>query len=90
MSGRTGIETKVEPNFETKVPEDRQWQLTITRVSNGYLIEAPGEEPYVIQENENDELKEHEELLWHIMEYFNFGGTKHDPIRLRVKREKQR
>ena len=79
------------------VPDDERpilWQLQIVRANNGYVLRGifgdnpiPGE--YVIQEDERDELKAHEELLWEVMEYFNFGGSKHDKERLRVTREKQ-
>jgi len=89
MSGNSQMKVEVERDFEAKVSENEEWQLLITRVENGYYIKAPNEQPYVIQENENDVLKDHEELLWYIMEYFNFGGTKHDPERLRVVREKK-
>jgi len=88
MNNNSRIKLEAEQDFEAKVPENEQWQLLITRVENGYYIKAPNEQPYVIQENEKDELKDHEELLWYIMEYFNFGGSKHDLERLRIIREK--
>jgi hypothetical protein len=78
--------------FEAELPshlKDDEWQLKITRAQNGYSLEFPNDSPYVIQENENDNLKEHEELLWYVMEYFNFEGSKHDLERLRIVREKQ-
>lgn len=75
---------------ETKSNEKEKWQLVITSVNNGYIIE-PCEEPIsVIQENEKDELKAHEELLYTVMEYFNFQGSKHDAERLKIVREKQK
>jgi len=70
------------------------WKMTITRVSNGYKITYPPNHKgtliteIVIQETE-DELKIHEELLWMIMEYFDFSGSKHDIERIRIIREKQ-
>ena len=75
---------------KVKEKEDEKYQLTITRVQNGYIIEVPNQPPYVIQESENDELKEHEQLLYRVMEYFDFQGSKHDLERLRVVREKYR
>lgn len=72
------------------------WSIKITRVDNGYILEweedssEPGETIYhkhVIQEDESDELFHHEGLLWQIMEYFSFGGSKHDPERIRIVRE---
>ena len=69
------------------------WQLKITHVDNGYLLEGRNDIgmpiQWVIEDNEADELASHESLLWHIMDYFSFGGCKHDPIRLRVTRETQ-
>jgi len=66
------------------------WTCTIERVDNGYKIKYEGENGpswHVIQEDEVDGLKDHEELLFWLMDYFNFGGSKHDPERLRIKRE---
>ena len=69
------------------------WQLTITRVDNGYLLEGPSESDMpmkvVIEDSREDELKSHEFLLWDVMEYFNFGGSKHDAQRIKIIREKQ-
>lgn len=63
------------------------WSLQIIKVSNGYMLyEDDGES--VIQDSDTDELKSGEELLWAVMEYFDFGGSKHDAERLRVVREK--
>lgn len=65
-------------------------ELTIKRIENGYLLEWFEEDVrklQVIQEDETDSLSEHEQLLWSIMEHFNFIGSKHDPERIRVLRE---
>lgn len=86
------MDKEMARDFEVELPshlKDDGWQLKITRTDNGYIIEVPNELPHVIQENQNDELKEHEELLWCVMEYFNFQGSKHDSERLRIVREKQ-
>lgn len=70
------------------------WQITIKRVNNGYILTIPPEDnehieqETVLEEDKNDELKAHENLLWEIMEHFNFGGTKHDKERIRIIREK--
>lgn len=70
-----------------------EWKLTIIRGSNGYIIEGTNGEDssykLVIQEDDKDELKAHEELLWEIMEYFAFLGSKHDSERLRIVRERK-
>jgi len=68
--------------------------LIIERVENGYIVKFPKEEDglqskILIQDNPQDELRSHEVLLWEIMNYFNFGGTKHDKERIRIMREKQ-
>ena len=73
---------------------DRYWGLLILRVDNGYiLVGRPGESesnhPTVIEEDPQDELKDGESLLFEVMNYFNFGGTKHDKERLKIVREKQ-
>ena len=63
------------------------YSLMIVRVDDGYTIQ--GEEfDRVAEDSETDELRSHEKLLWDVMEYFNFGGTKHDKERLRIVREK--
>lgn len=64
------------------------WSVTITRIGNGYTLRGTDIND-VIEDNENDELKSHEELLWAIMKHFNFGGSKHSPERIRIIREKQ-
>ncbi len=73
------------------------WYLKITRVDNGYLLESFGNAPEgedfivksVIEEDDQDELACHEKLLWEVMEYFGFRGSKHDEERLKVIREKR-
>ena len=69
--------------------------LIIERVNNGYIIKYPKEEEdvlqskIVIEDNDKDELESHEDLLWEVMKYFNFGGSKHDKERIRITREKR-
>ncbi len=73
--------------FEINEPEP--WSLTISRIKNGYRLD--GDNLHInIEDDELDDLKSHEALLGWVMEYFNFGGSKHDPVRLMVKREKQK
>lgn len=72
------------------------WKLYITRTDNGYLIESidtdnegnPVSKKHVIQDCEQNELKSHRELLWEVMEFFNFMGSKHDEERIRIVIEK--
>jgi hypothetical protein len=72
-------------------------KVTIERGDNGYLMGfeeewedgTPRKIFEVIQDDEVDELKSGEELLWWIMDYFGFGGSKHDAERLRIVRVKR-
>jgi hypothetical protein len=64
------------------------WDLHIVRAQNGYILTDQDGQDFVIEEDEQDELKAHEHLLWMVIEHFSFGGSKHDPERLRVVREK--
>jgi len=64
-----------------------KWQLTIEKVGNGYILHGPDDLPIVCEEDEGDELKHHESMLWAVIEYFGFTGSKHDKERLRVTRE---
>lgn len=77
------------------------YQLRITRGDNGYRLdwedEAINDDPLgegemirheeYIQDDEGDELRSIEELLWWITDHFGRGGSKHDPERLRIVRE---
>jgi len=73
-----------------------QWWCFIARVGNGYFLkyneehEAGIKESRVIEDDDQDELKSHEELLYEVMEHFNFWGSKHDPERLFIIRKKQK
>jgi hypothetical protein len=75
--------------------------LKIREVENGYVLKWEDEDEdddgnitwqehrHVIQEDDDggDELVHHEQLLWFVMEFFGFGGSKHDPERLRIIRD---
>ncbi len=65
-----------------------KWTLLIDRIENGYILTDQDGRLWVIEEEEDDYLKVHETLLWYIVNHFNFGGTKHDPERIRIVREK--
>ena len=73
------------------------WQLDITRGDNGYKLgwwdetddgERIWHEEY-IEDDEADELKSGENLLWRIGDYFAILGSKHDAERLRIVRVKR-
>ena len=69
------------------------WKLEINREDNGYTLNGKFRDSDIVStmviEETNDELEVHEKLLWNIMEYFAFSGSKHDDERIRVVREKQ-
>jgi hypothetical protein len=71
-----------------------EWALIVCRVSNGYVLKGRSEMGIsmqtVIEDDDADELKSHEQLLWEIMEYFSFTGSKHDAERIRITREKRK
>lgn len=79
----TGVGEDVE---ESGLPN---WSLHISRVENGYVL-ATNDTWEVIEDDDKDELKSGEELLWYVMEYFSFYGSKHDPERLKVIRQKNK
>jgi len=72
------------------------YSVRIIRGGNGYRLNwtedtEDGEikqEEY-IQDDEADELRSTEALLWWILEWAGKMGSKHDPERLRVVREKR-
>lgn len=66
-----------------------EWSLKIIRAENGYVLEDSEGTRIVIEEDDNDELYEHVQLLFEVQEYFNFQGSKHDKERIRVIREPQ-
>jgi hypothetical protein len=78
------------------LPLEEDWSLRIERASDGYILKgiaADGSDSTikkVIEDDEEDELRSHEKLLWAVMEYFNFQGTKHDKKRLFIVRNKQK
>ncbi len=67
--------------------------LRIERVDNGYqLIDNEYDEGeftrrWVIQEDDEDDLRAAETLLWEILEWAGAGGSKHDKERLRIVRQ---
>ena len=70
------------------------WYLNITKAENGYVLRWSDEDEYgaevihteVVEDDERDQLKSGVELLYRIMEYFGFLGSKHDEERIRVVR----
>ena len=74
------------------------WALTIERVDNGYILTPLGQDEsdsqeWVIEDGLDGDgivnLTSGEALLWEVMDYFNFGGSKHDAERIRIVREEQ-
>jgi hypothetical protein len=75
-----------------KRKKSEDWSLVITRVDNGYKLEGARwntgkRSTMVIHDDEEDELASHEGLLWHVSDYFNFQGSRHDADRIRIIRE---
>ncbi len=72
--------------------ENDEWSLIIYRELGHYILEANNtgfKHRWIIEDDEEDELKSHERLLNEVMDYFVFGGSKHDTERLRIIREKK-
>lgn len=64
------------------------WGIEITRVENGFLIKDNGESRTVVEEKAGDELEAAEQLLWHVLEFFNLEGkSRYDRERLVVVRQ---
>lgn len=83
-------DVKIDPALTATERQGEAWTLTITRLDNGYLLcGKPEGQEWVIEDSESDVLKSHESLLWEIMNYFNFGGSKHDKERLTIKRQER-
>jgi len=77
----------IDPQLTTR----NDWTLTITRHDNGYFLQGEPEGlRWMIEDDEKDELKSNESLLWEVINYFNFGGSKHDKVRLQITRVKQK
>ena len=88
------IENLIKRAEEGKDDKDYwAFNLIITREGNGYVLDgvsdSGGRLRTVIEDDEVDELKSGESLLWAVMEYFGFGGSKHDRERIMVVRKKQ-
>ncbi len=66
-----------------------EWKLTIIRKDNGYYLTGTDSD-IMLQADDKDPLDHHMALLYEVMEYFNFFGSKHDPERIRITREKQK
>jgi len=85
-----------EKKTEKQIPVQNyeEWTLSITKADNGYVLKGKSDfgapMTLVIEEDDKDELKASEALLWEIMEYFSFGGSKHDRERIRITREKHK
>jgi len=65
-----------------------EWSLKITKADNGFILEAISYNPedkikkadveYVIEEDNQDELKLYQRLIWEVLEYFGAPSSKHD------------
>lgn len=59
------------------------FELKITKKDNGYSLMGT-EIDMVFQENESDPLVAELEMLYAVVEYFGFYGSKHDKERIRI------
>lgn len=73
---------------------DNVFGMEIERVGNGYIVhtfegdaEDGTSDTTVISDDENDDLRSTEELLWEVIEYFGKLGSRHDAERLHIRRE---
>lgn len=76
-----------------------KYAIEIEKVGNGYIItdltdmnttdDTPKRFVYEEYEVENSELIAGQNMLWHIIDFFNLQGSKHDSFRLKVRLEKQ-
>jgi hypothetical protein len=70
--------------------EHPPYGLNITKVDNGYIAEDLSDHKItVFEESERDELKDIEALLWFVLEFFGKYGSKHDPERIRIIRQRK-
>jgi hypothetical protein len=70
------------------------WVLRIEKVENGFIASYRLDEETtlnkeVFQDDGTDDLKSGEEMLWFVLDHFGIGGSKHDPERIRIVREKR-
>lgn len=71
------------------------YKLIIEKTTNGYILTEPKDEEtderkIIIEDNDKDELESAEKLLWKVLNYFDFYGSKHDSERIRIIREKNK
>lgn len=71
--------------------------LRVERAENGYVLRFDDlddvgdeiiEHVLVIGESDKDKLQAGEELLWWIMDFFSFGGSRYDKQRLHIARRR--
>ena len=58
--------------------------MEIIKINNGFSIKDSSGETTVIEASDSDELRAIERLLWTIIEFFGFVGSKHDTERIWV------
>jgi len=73
------------------------FQMTIERTDNGYVLTFPADissnghiflKRIVIEDDHEDDLCSHEEVLHHVMEHFLFFGDKNKAERIKIVRQK--
>ena len=77
--------------------EDEGWVLKIKRIENGYLLSGVNDNGVIVSWAVTDDVDESENvsgldpdaragynLLWEVMDYYCFTGSKHDDARIRI------
>jgi len=70
--------------------DNEKWELTIRSEFNCYILIGDIEgvkRTWTIEEDENDDLKMHERLLWEVIEFFQMQGSRYDKERLTIVRK---
>ena len=68
-----------------------RWDARVERVDNGYIVYLSGDDDNsgsiaICEDDDIDDLKSFESVLWELMEHFGKGGSKHDKERIHISR----
>ena len=82
----------MEPLLKLVKDRENEWRLTIWHELDGFVLEGMCDgivRKWVIEIDPVDPLESYMRLLYEVMNYFAFQGSKHDPERIILKREKR-
>ena len=75
-----------------KAEEDKEaWELNIRSEPSCYVLRGNIDgvnQTWTIEEDENDDLKMQERLLWEVIDFFNMRGTRYDKERITIVRKR--